>query len=161
MRTSTLDGPPCVKKGIGHYHISPIFSIPCAPNWVSKTLSVILCSNTVVVFIDTFKHKWIFCTSPHWARLIDTLSRLSKKLSRRGERFDLKTPHSRSREKETPIHTVRDRDEMASLRTTITSHNKISEMRRQLRTRENGVSTIKSLGTKLNNYAPSSHSWSS
>jgi hypothetical protein len=59
-RTSTLDGPPCVRKGTRQYHISPIFSIPCTPNWVSKTLSDIWCSNTMVVCIDTFKHKWSF-----------------------------------------------------------------------------------------------------
>jgi hypothetical protein len=44
MRTSTLDGPPYVKM-----------DRPYAQNWVSKTLSAILCSNTMVVCIDTFK----------------------------------------------------------------------------------------------------------
>jgi hypothetical protein len=78
MRTSTPDGPPYVKKGTRQYQISPIFSIPYAPNWVSKTLSIIWCSNTMVVFIDTFKQKWSSWTSPHWARLIDTLSISSK-----------------------------------------------------------------------------------
>jgi hypothetical protein len=58
MRTSTPDGPPYVKKGTRQYQISPIFSIPYAPNWVSKTLSIIWCSNTTVVCIDTFKQKW-------------------------------------------------------------------------------------------------------
>jgi hypothetical protein len=60
MRTSTPDGPPCMKKGTRHYQVSPIFSIPYAPNWVSKTLRDIWCSNTMVVCIDTFKHKWSF-----------------------------------------------------------------------------------------------------
>jgi hypothetical protein len=45
--------------------ISPIFSIPCAPNWVSKTLNDIWCSNTTTFCIDTFKQKWIFWTSHH------------------------------------------------------------------------------------------------
>jgi hypothetical protein len=40
-RTSTPVGPPYVKKRTRQYHISPIFSIPYAPNWVSNTLSVI------------------------------------------------------------------------------------------------------------------------
>jgi hypothetical protein len=31
-RTSTPDGPPCIKKGTKQYHASPIFSIPFAPN---------------------------------------------------------------------------------------------------------------------------------
>jgi hypothetical protein len=69
MRTSTQDGPPCVRKGTRQYQISPIFSIPCAPNWVSKTLNDIWCSNTMVVYIDTFKQKWIFWTSHHWVCL--------------------------------------------------------------------------------------------
>jgi hypothetical protein len=59
----------------------------------------------MVVFIDTFKHKWSLWTSPHWARLIDTLSRSRKNLSRKGESLDLQTPHSRSREKVAPTHT--------------------------------------------------------
>jgi hypothetical protein len=59
-RTSTPDGPPYIKKGTRQYQISPIFSIPYAPNWVSKTLSIIWCSNTMVVCIDTFKQKWSF-----------------------------------------------------------------------------------------------------
>jgi hypothetical protein len=53
-RTNTLDGSPYVKKGSRQYQISPIFSIPYAPNWVSKTLSIIWCSNITVVYIDTF-----------------------------------------------------------------------------------------------------------
>jgi hypothetical protein len=52
-RTNTPDGPPYVKKGTRQYRISPIFSIPYAPNWVSNTLSIIWCSNTMVVCIDT------------------------------------------------------------------------------------------------------------
>jgi hypothetical protein len=55
----------CVRKGTRQYQISPIFSIPCTPNWVSKTLNDIWCSNTVVVCIDTFKQKWSFWTSHH------------------------------------------------------------------------------------------------
>jgi hypothetical protein len=158
-RTSTLDGPPYIKKGTRQYQISPIFSIPYTPNWVSNTLSIIWCSNTTVVCIDTFKQKWSFWTSPHWERLIDTLSRSSKNLSRKGESLDLQTPHSRSREKASPTHTKRDQVEMATLRTTSPSHNTRREMRRQRRTQENGVSTIKSLGTTPKNVAPSSHSW--
>jgi hypothetical protein len=82
-RTSTPDGPPYIKKGTRQYHISPIFSIPCAPNWVSKTLSIIWCSNTVVVCIDTFKQKWSSWTSPHWAWLIDTLVKIEQKFKQK------------------------------------------------------------------------------
>jgi hypothetical protein len=157
-RTSTLDGPSYVKKGTRKYQISPILSITYAPNWVSKTLSIIWCSNTVTVCIDTFKHKWSFWTSPHWARLIDTLSRSSINLSRKGEILDLQTPHSRSREKVAPTHTRRAQIEMVTLRTTSPSCDTISAMRRR-RTWESGVSAIKSLGTTPKNASPSSPSW--
>jgi hypothetical protein len=59
-RTNTQDGPHCVRKGTRQYHTSPIISIPYAPNWASNTLNDIWCSNTAIVCIDTFKHKWIF-----------------------------------------------------------------------------------------------------
>jgi hypothetical protein len=94
MRTSTPDGPPYVKKGIRQYQSSPIFSIPYPPNWVSKILSVIWCSNIATVCIDTFKQKWSSWKSPHWAQIIDTLSRLSKNLSRNNKSLDLQPPHS-------------------------------------------------------------------
>jgi hypothetical protein len=160
-RTSTPDGPPCVRKGTRQYQISPIFSIPCAPNWVSKTLSDIWCSNTVVFCIDTFKQKWSFWTSHHWVRHIDMLSRSSRNLSRRGESLDLQTPHSQSREKVAPTHKTRDREKMATLRTTSPSCNTRRVMRRSKKDTENGVNTIKSLGTTPKNVTPSSHSWSS
>jgi hypothetical protein len=112
-RTNTQDGPPCIRKGTKQYQISPIFSIPYVPNWVSKTLSDIWCSNTMGVYIDTFKQKWSFWTSHHWVQLIDMLSRSSINLSRRGESLDLQTPHNRSREKVTPNPKTRERENMA------------------------------------------------
>jgi hypothetical protein len=160
-RTSTPDGPPCVGKETREYQISPIFSIPCTPNYVSKTLSDIWCLNTAVVCIDTLKNKWIFWTSHHCVWLIDMLSRSSKNLSRRGKSLDLQTPHSRSRAKVAPTHTTRNREKMATLRKTSPSHNTRRVMRSRRRTHENGVNTIKSLGTRPKNAAPSSPSWSS
>jgi hypothetical protein len=157
-RTSTPDGPPYIKKGTRQYHISPIFSIPYTTNWVSKTLSVIWFSNTVDVCIDTFKQKWSSWTSPHWARLIDTLSRSSINLSRNDESLDLQTRHSRSREKAAPTHIARDQVKMDALRKTSPSRKTRRVMRRR-RTHENGVSTIKFLGTTPKNVAPSSCSW--
>jgi hypothetical protein len=65
-RTSTPDGPLCVKKGTRQYQISPIFFIHCTPNWVSKTLRKIWCSNTATVYIEIFKQKFNFWTSPRW-----------------------------------------------------------------------------------------------
>jgi hypothetical protein len=158
-RTNTPDGPPYVKKGTRKYQISPILSIPYAPNWVSKTLSDIWCSNTAVVCIDTFRQKWSSWTLPLWARLIDTLSRSRKNLSRNDESLDLQTPHSRSREKVAPIHKARDQVEMATLRTTSPSCDTRRAMRRRRRTRENGVSTIEVVGTTPKNVAPRSPLW--
>jgi hypothetical protein len=117
------------------------------------------CSNTTSFFIDTFEQKLSFWTSPHWARPIDTLSISTINLCRKGESLYLQTPHSQSRSKAAPTHTTRDQVKMVSLRKIGPSHNKIREMRRQRRTNENGASTLKSLGTKLKNVAPSSHSW--
>jgi hypothetical protein len=98
-------------------------SIPYAPNWVSNILSVIWCLNTMIVCIDTFKQKWISWTSPHWARLIDMLSRSSINLRRNNESLDLQIPHNRSREKSTPTHKARDQVEMFSLKTICPSLN--------------------------------------
>jgi hypothetical protein len=159
MRTNTLDGPPCVRKWTRQYRISPIFSVPCPPNWISKTLSDIWCSNTTDIYIDTSKQKWIFWTSPHWVWLTDMMSRSSKNLSRRGESLDLQNPHNRRREKVAPTHTTRDREKMATLRKNSPRCNTRRAMRRQRRTQENSVNTIKSLGTTRKNVAPRIHSW--
>jgi hypothetical protein len=80
-------------------------------------------------------------------------------LSRRGESSDMKTPHSRSRENETLTHTTRYKKNMFTLRTTSPSHNTRRVMRSRRRTWENGVNTIKSLGTTPKNVAPRNHSW--
>jgi len=128
-------------------------------SWVSNTLSDIWFSNTTSFCIDTFKHKWSFYTSSHWVRLIDMLSRLSINLRRKGESLDLQTPHIWSREKAAPTHTTRDQVEMVTLKTILPSHNTRRAMRRWRRTWENGVNTIKSLGTTPKNVAPRSHWW--
>jgi hypothetical protein len=85
------------------------------------------------------------------------LSRPRKNLSRRGKSLDLETPHSRSREKEAPTQKIRERENMATLKKTSPSENTRKVMRNRIRTRENGVNTIKSLGTTLKNVTPSSH----
>jgi hypothetical protein len=101
-RTSTPDGPPYIKKAIRQYQISPIFSIPCAPYWVSKTLSIIWGSNIVIFYIDTFKQKWSSCTSPHWTRIINMLSRLSRNLSRKRREFGSADPSQSKKGKGIP-----------------------------------------------------------
>jgi hypothetical protein len=160
-RTSTQDGPRCVKKGTRQYQISPIFSIPYVPNWVSKTLNNIWCSNTMAICKDTFKQKWSFWTFHHYVWLIDMLSRSSRNLRRRGEILDIQSPHSLSREMETPTHKIRDRENMDTLRTTNPSRNIRTIMRSRRRTQESGLNTIKSLGTIPKNVTPSHHWWSS
>jgi hypothetical protein len=60
-----------------------------------------------------------------------------------------------------PTHKERDRENMATLRTTSPSCNTRREMIRRRGTQENGVSTIKALGTTLKNSAPRSHPWPS
>jgi hypothetical protein len=79
------------------------------------------------------------------------LSRSRKILGRRGASLDLQTPHSRSREKETPIRMERDRENMDTLGTTSPSHNRRRVMKIRRRTQENGVNIIKYLGTTLKN----------
>jgi hypothetical protein len=78
------------------------------------------------------------------------LSRSRKILGRRGASLDLQTPHSRSREKETPIRMERDRENMDTLGTTSPSHNRRRVMKIR-RTQENGVNIIKYLCTTLKN----------
>jgi hypothetical protein len=74
--------------------------------------------------------------------------------------LDLQTPHNQRREKEAPNHTTRDKENMATLRTTSPRCNTRRVMRSRRRTRENGVNTIKSLGTPSNNVSSRIHSWS-
>ena len=88
---------------------------------------------------------------------INMLSRSNINLSRRDVSLDLQTPHIQSREKATTTHTTRDRENMATLRKTISSHNTRWVMRSKKGTRESGVNTIKSLGTTPNNVTLSSH----
>jgi hypothetical protein len=79
------------------------------------------------------------------------LSRSRKNLGRRGASLDLQTPHSRSRENETPIRMERDRENIDTLGTTSPSHNRRRVMKIRRRTQENGVNIIKYLGTTLKN----------
>jgi len=71
----------------------------------------------------------------------------------------MQTPHSRSKAKVAPTHTTREQVEMVSLMTTSLRQNTIREMRRQSRTQENVVSTMKVLSTTLKNVSPRNPSW--
>jgi hypothetical protein len=119
-------------------------SIPCAPRWVSKTLRDIWCSSTMVVYIDTSRHKWIFWTFHPWAWPIDMLSKSSRSLNRRRDSLGLQTPHSRSREKVAPTRRTKGRERMDSLRKTIPNHKQRRTMGRQIKTLGNGVISIRS-----------------
>ena len=81
MRTSIWDGPNYRKRGAKQLWNSPIPSIPCTPRWVSKTPNDIWFWNTMGLYIDTSRLKWIFWTSHHSVILIDMLLKLSRNLS--------------------------------------------------------------------------------
>jgi hypothetical protein len=77
-------------------------SIPCAPSWVSKTLSDIWCSSTAMVCIDTSRQKWSFWTSRPWARPIDMLSKSSRSLNKRRGQFGSVNPSQQKQGKGGP-----------------------------------------------------------
>jgi hypothetical protein len=62
MTTYLQDIPQCGRKGNKQCQSSPKSSIPCAPSWVSKTLSDIRCSSITVSYIDKVveEYKYIF-----------------------------------------------------------------------------------------------------
>jgi hypothetical protein len=155
------DGPHCGKKWTKQCQSSPTSSIPCTPRWVSMNLSDIWCSSTVVVYIDTSRHKWIFCKSHPWAQCIDMLSKLSRILNKRRDSLGLQTPHSRSKVKVAPNHRKKGRERMDSFRTTSLNHKQRSMMGRQRNTSRNGVSSIRAPGIKPLNVVQRSHWWPS
>ena len=81
MKTSTWDGPNYCKRGAKQFRISPIPSIPFAPRWVSKTLSDTWFWNTVGLYTNASRMKWIFWTFHHSVLLIDMFLKLSRNLS--------------------------------------------------------------------------------
>jgi hypothetical protein len=122
MTTYMQDGPHYDRKGTKQCQSSPMSSIPCAPIWVSKTLSDIWCSSTMTIYIDTSRHKWNFWTSHPWVWLIDMLSKSSRSLNKRRNSLGFGTPHIRSMEKEAPSCRTKNKTRMDSLRTTNLSH---------------------------------------
>jgi hypothetical protein len=135
-------------------------SIPCAPSWVSKTLSDIWCSSTTMVCTHTSRQKWNFWKFRPWARPIDILSKSSRSLNKRHDSLGLQTPRSKIREKVAPTHRTKGRARMDSLRITSPNHEKRRTMRRQRKTLVNSVSSIRAPRITPLNFAQSSDWWS-
>jgi hypothetical protein len=91
--------------------------------------------------------------------LIDMLSKLSKNSSNEtSESSNLQIHKNQSMVRVALTPRPKDKERMANPRITIPSHQQRRVMGSQ-RTLENGVSSIKSLGTILMNFAPNSHFW--
>ena len=147
MRTNTWDGPHCSKRGANQFWSSPIASIPCAPSWVSKTPNDIWFWNTVGLYIDTSRLKWIFWTSHQLVLLIDMLLKLSRNLSTRTNGSSGLQIHNNQNMKNTTLTN--------NLPKTSPSHRKRRVMGRQRRTPENGLISTKAPSTTPMNVAQS------
>ena len=151
MRTNTWDGPHYGKRGAKQFQISPIPSIPFTPSWVSKTLSDIWFWNTVGLYTDTSRLKWIFWTSHHSVLLIDMLLKSRKNLSTRTNgSLGLQICKNQSMTKTTLT---------SCLPKTIQSNKKRRVMGRQRRTPESGAISTKSPGTTPMNVSQNNHWW--
>ena len=149
MKTSTWDGPSCVKRGAKYCHSSPIPSIHFAPRWVWNTLSNIWFLNTMGLYTDTSKLKWIFWTSHHRVLLIETLLKSSRNLS-----------NGTNRRSVLQISKNQSMIKMVLTKNLLESrliHRRVMEIRR--RTLENGVISKQFPITTLMNVAHNSHWW--
>jgi hypothetical protein len=102
MTTCIPNGPHCGKKETKQCQSSQIYSIPCAPRWVSKIQSDIWCSSIMVLCIDTSRPKWNFWTSRPWEKPTDMPSKLSRSSNKRHENLGLRTPHRKIQEQGGP-----------------------------------------------------------
>jgi hypothetical protein len=96
MMTCRQNGPHYSRKETKQCPISQIYSIPCAPSWVSKIHSDIWCSSITTVWIDTSRLKWSFWTSHPWVRPTDMPSKSSISSNKRRKNLGLGTPHRKS-----------------------------------------------------------------
>jgi hypothetical protein len=96
IMTCIPNGPHCGKKETKQCQISKIYSIPCAPRWVSNIQSDIWCSIIVELCIDTSRLKWNLWTSHPWARPTYMPSKSSKISNKRRSNLVLGTPHNKS-----------------------------------------------------------------
>jgi hypothetical protein len=113
------------------------------------------------LYTGTSKPKWSFWTSHHWESLIDMLSKSSRNLSKRtsGSSGSANPSNNQSMVRVALTPREKDRERMASPRTTSPSHQQRRVMGSQRRTLESGVSSTKSLGTILMNVTPNNHCW--
>jgi hypothetical protein len=117
------------------------------------------CSSTMVVCIDTSRHKWIFWPSFPWVWPIDMLSKSSRILNKINDSLDLVTPHNRSRERVAPTHKTKGKEKMESLRMTILSRKQRRTMETQRKTLGSGTTSIRAPGITLLIATQSSHWW--
>jgi hypothetical protein len=149
MTTCTQNRPHCGRKETKQCPSSRISSIPCAPSWVSKILSEIVCSGIAVVYIDTSRLKWSFWTSQPWARPTDMPSKSSRSSNKICDNLGLGTPHSRSHERAAPTCKTKDREKMNHFRTTSLVHKKTRAPERQRKISGSGATSIRSFGITL------------
>jgi hypothetical protein len=115
-----------------------------------------------MVYIGASKQRCISWTPPHYELLIEMQSKFNKNSSNRvSKSSSLKICQNRSMEKETLNHTRKD----ISTRNFILNiasprHRKRRVMRSLRKTPKSGVSSTKSLGTKIMNVAQKTHWWS-
>jgi hypothetical protein len=159
MTTCIPNGPHYGKKETNQCQISQIYSIPCAPSWVSKIQSDIWCSSIAVLCIDTSRPKWNFWTSHPWVRPTDMTSKSSRSSNKRRGNLGLGTPHKKIQERATPTHRKKDRAKMDSIRTTSPSRKKRRTPKRQIKTLGSGATSIRALGITLLTAAQSSRWW--
>jgi hypothetical protein len=124
MTTCLQKGPHCGRKETKQCPSLQIYSIPCAPKWVSNILSDIWCSIIAVVCIYTSGMKWSFWKSLPWAWPTDMLSKLSKIVNKRRGNLGLGTPYNKSQEREAPTRRTKDRENMDKIRKNSPSYKK-------------------------------------
>jgi hypothetical protein len=130
------------------------------PSWVSKIQRDIWCSSIAVLFIDTSRLKWNFCTSFPWGRPTDISSKLIKSSNKKHDNLGLGTPHSKSQEGATPTHRKKEKEKMDNIMTTSPSCKQIRTPERQRKIPRSGVTSIRDLGITLLTTSQSSHWWS-
>jgi hypothetical protein len=149
MTTCTQNGPHCGRKETKQCSSSQIFSISCAPSWVSNILRDICCSSIAVVCIDTSRLKWSSWTSHPWAQSTDMSSKLSRSSNKRHNNLGLGTPHSKIQEMVAPTRRTKDRAKIDHLKTTSLGCKQSRTPKRQRKIPRSGGTSIRAPGITL------------
>jgi hypothetical protein len=157
--TYIQDGPHCDRKGTKQCQSSPMSSIPCAPSWVSNTLSDIWCSSTVTVCIDTSIQKWSFWTSRPWASAYRYVVKIEQKLKQKTWQFGSVNPSQQKQGKGGPNPQNKGHRKDGKPQDNHLSPKQRRTMGRQIKTLGSGVSSIRAPGITSLNFAQSSHWW--